>query len=130
MNKMPQVTLAYALLLIVIGIGGYFYYDRASVTILIPAFFGIPVLIFGLIALKEKFLKHAMHGASLLALLGIAATFKGIKQLPTLLSGEEVLRPNAVVMQSAMFSVSLLFFILCGISFVKVRMERKKATQA
>lgn len=128
MNNMPQITIAYALLLIVGGIGGYFYFDRASTTILIPAFFGVVVLLTGLIGLKEKLLKHAMHFAAMLGILGILASVKGFMQLPTLLSGGEVLRPNAVVMQSGMFTLSFVFVVLCVASFIIVR--RNKAKQA
>lgn len=127
MNKMPQITISYAILLAVAGVGGYFYFDRASTTILIPAFFGIPVALCGLIALKEKFLKHAMHFAAMLGLLGIFASFRGFKQLPALLSGQEVLRPNAVIMQSLMFVLSFIFVSLCIYSFVLVRRQKKLA---
>lgn len=125
MNNMPQITIAYALLLIVMGIGGYFYFDQASITILIPAFFGAVVLLTGLVALKEKFLKHAMHFAAMLGLLGVLASVKGFLQLPTLVSGGEVLRPNAVIMQSGMFILSGIFVTLCVLSFVKVRRAKK-----
>lgn len=127
MNKMPQVTIAYALLLILGGVAGYFYFDRASVTILIPAFFGIVVLLAGVIALKEKLLKHAMHFAAMLGLLGVGASFKGIIQLPTLMSGGEVLRPNAVIMQSGMFILSVIFVVLCVMSFICARRNKNKS---
>lgn len=126
MNKMPQITIAYALLLILTGVGGYFYFDRASITILIPAFFGAVVLLVGIIALKEKFLKHAMHFAAMLGLLGILASVKGVLQLPTLMSGGEVLRPNAVIMQSGMFVLSLVFVVLCVMSFICARKNKNK----
>lgn len=125
MNNMPQITISYALLLIVMGIGGYFYFDQASKTILIPAYFGVVVLVVGLIARKEKFLKHAMHFAAMLGLLGILASFKGFLQLPTLVGGGEVLRPNAVVMQSGMFVLSAIFVTLCVMSFIRVRKAKK-----
>lgn len=125
MNNMPQITIMYALLLILAGVGGYFYFDRASTTILIPAFFGIVVLVAGLLARKEKLLKHAMHAAAGLGILGVFASFRGIKQLPALVQGEEVLRPNAVIMQSLMFSLSFVFVALCVYSFVLVRRQKR-----
>lgn len=124
MNNMPKITIAYALLLIVSGIAGYFYFDQASVTILIPSFFGVVVLLAGIAALKEKLMKHAMHFAAMLGILGIMASFKGFAKLPALMRGEEVLRPNAVVMQSGMFVLSLVFVVLCVWSFVLVRRNR------
>lgn len=129
MNNMPQITIGYALLLIVMGIGGYFYFDQASKTILIPAYFGAVVLIVGLVALKEKFLKHAMHFAAMLGLLGVFASVRGFLQLPTLVSGGEVLRPNAVIMQSGMFLLSAIFVTLCVMSFIRVRKAKKAGLQ-
>ncbi len=126
MNNMPQITIAYALLLIVGGIGGYFYFDRASTTILIPAYFGLVVLLTGIAALKERLLKHAMHFAAMLGILGILASFKGFMKLPTLMSGGEVLRPNAVVMQSGMFVLSAIFVVLSIASFIIVRRNKTK----
>ena len=124
MNKMPQVTIAYALILIIGGICGYFYFDRASLTILIPTWFGLVVLLAGVVALKESFLKHAMHFAAMLGILGVLASAKGAMQLPTLMSGGEVLRPNAVIMQSGMFFTSVVFVIICVMSFVSARKAR------
>ncbi len=127
MNNMPQITIAYAVLLIILGVGGYYYFDRASMTILIPSFFGAIVLLAGLIALKEKLMKHAMHFAAMLGLLGVFASYRGFAQLPALMRGDEVLRPNAVVMQSGMFTLSALFVVLCVWSFVIVRRNKNKA---
>lgn len=125
MNNMPQITIAYAILLIMGGVGGYFYFDKASMTILIPAYFGIVVLLTGIAGLKEKFLKHSMHFAALLGVLGILASFRGFMQLPTLMNGGEVLRPNAVIMQSGMFTLSSVFVVLCIASFILVRKNKK-----
>ena len=121
---MPQITIGYAVLLIVLGVGGYFYFDQASKTILIPAYFGAVVMLSGVVALKEKFLKHAMHVAAMLGLLGVLASFRGFIQLPTLLSGGEVLRPNAVIMQSGMFLLSATFVVLCVMSFIQARKNK------
>ena len=45
----------------------------ASVTALIPAFLGAPLLLLGLLAMKDSMRKHAMHGAAVLSLLGFLA---------------------------------------------------------
>ena len=68
---MPRLTIIFGPLLILLGAGGYFGTGQTSVTALIPAFFGVPFLLLGLVALKDGLRKHAMHAASLLALLGV-----------------------------------------------------------
>ena len=99
-------TIIYAVLLILLGFGGYFFTGRESITALIPSFFGGIVLIMGLIAFKEDLRKHAMHGAAGLSLLGFLSTVSGIMDLFNL---SEVARPAAAVSRSIMAVLSLLF---------------------
>jgi hypothetical protein len=44
--------------------------ERPSVTALFPAFGGLPILLLGLVALKESLRMHAMHFVAILSLLG------------------------------------------------------------
>lgn len=72
---MANVTIAVGGLLILLGVGvfGGLYVtegDKPSVTALIPAFAGVPILLLGLLAKKESMRKHAMHGVAALALIG------------------------------------------------------------
>lgn len=121
---MALIAIIYAVLLIVLGVGGYIVSQGVSVTALIPAFFGIPLLICGFLALKEHYLKHAMHAAAVLGLLGFLGSVRGLLILPRLLGGGEVTRPMAVVSQSIMALLSLIFIVLCIRSFVVVRRNR------
>jgi hypothetical protein len=62
-----------------------------------------------------------MHGAMLVALVGIAGTARGLMQLPTLLSGGEVVRPAAVYAQS-LTALILVVLLVAGIrSFMAAR---------
>ena len=65
---MPKITIIYAVLLILIGFIGYLGSGMVSITALIPAFFGVVVLVIGLLGLSEKRRKAAMHIASALGL--------------------------------------------------------------
>ena len=58
---MAKITIGLGLVLIALGLGSYFGTGQASVTALIPAFFGLPLLLLGLVALKERMRKNAMH---------------------------------------------------------------------
>ena len=118
---MAKITIGLGLVLIVLGLGGYFGTGRESWTALIPALFGLPLVLLGLIALKEHLRKHAMHVAAVIGLLGFAGTVKGLMKLPVLLTGGELARPAAAAVQAAMAIVCLLFVLLCARSFIKTR---------
>ena len=73
---MPRLAVIFGLLLILLGLLGYLVLadpDARSVTALIPAFAGLPILVCGLVAFKEGARKHAMHIAMVSALLGAIA---------------------------------------------------------
>ncbi len=118
---MAKITIGLGLLLIVLGLGSYFGTGRESWTALIPAFFGLPLVLLGLIALKEHLRKHAMHVAVVIGLLGFVGTVSGLMKLPVLLTGGELAQPGAVAVKAAMAVVCFLFVVLCVWSFVKAR---------
>jgi len=124
--NIPKITIYYAGLLILLGLIGYFGFGRASVTALIPAFFGVVVLIVGLAGRKENMRKHAMHAASVLGFMGFVSTASGLDGLYTLLTGGAVARPAAAVSRSIMALLSLGFFIVCLKSFVDARKSRDR----
>lgn len=126
LETMAKVAIGYGALLVVLGIGGYFASGRASVTALIPAGFGVLVLGCGAVALKEKFRKHAMHAAVVLGVLGVGGSARGLLKLPALLRGGDVARPAAVIAQSVMFLLSLVFVALCVRSFIVARLKRAR----
>ncbi len=49
---MAKITIGLGIVLIALGFGSYFGTGQASVTALIPAFFGLPLLLLGLVALN------------------------------------------------------------------------------
>ncbi len=118
---MAKITIGLGLALIALGLGGYFGTGRESWTALIPAFFGLPLLILGWVALKEHMRRHAMHVAGVIALLGFAGTVRGLMKLPVLLTGSELDRSAAVPLQAAMAILCLIFVLLCIRSFIKAR---------
>lgn len=119
---MAKLTIVYGVVFILMGLYGYFGISSESITALIPAFFGIPMLIFGWIALNEKYLKHAMHGAAVLMLLGFIGT--AIRIIPILFSSEPVKNPSAIVMQAIMSVLCLVFLVLAVKSLIDARRKR------
>jgi len=96
---------------------------KRSLTAMIPAFFGAPLLLCGVLALKESMLKHAMHGAAMIGLLGaLGGLGKGIHGA---LSEE----PNwrATGYSVAMGVVCAIFVAMCVKSFIDARKRREAA---
>ena len=122
-SKMPQITIGYGSILIVIGVVGYFATGQASVTALIPAFLGFVAEVFGLLALNQRFLKHAMHGAAMVGLLGTLGTLRVLPQLPSLFDASAE-RPAAVLAQGLTLLLSVIFVSLCVRSFIEARRAR------
>ena len=120
---MARITIIVGILLIVLGWGGYFAGGRVSMTALIPAFFGIPIALLGMVALKEKLRKHAMHGAVLFGLLGfVGALVRPVKAM----FGEAPFELNlATGSQLVMSAICLVFVILCVKSFIDARKARE-----
>ena len=116
---MAKITIGLGLVLIVLGVGGYFGTGQESLTALIPAFFGLPLGLLGLIALKEHMRKHAMHAAALIALLGLVGSlFRIVKKL---IVGEELEVSTAVTMQLVVAALCAVFVVLCIRSFIQAR---------
>ncbi len=131
---MPALAIGFGVALIVLGIGGYLGTDRASPTALIPAGFGLPLVLLGLLAFKDGLRKHAMHAAAMLALIGfVVPAFMALPKLPTLLAGRPILRADgtdastAVMLQSIMALICVVFLGLCINSFIAARRRRKQA---
>jgi hypothetical protein len=124
-NPVPKSAIIIGSLLILLGVVSFLGSGGQSLTALIPAAFGLVLAALGLLARKETARKHAMHAAAAVGLVGILGSASGFFKLFSLLSGNEVLRPAAVIAQSIMFVLSALFVGLAVNSFVKVRRNRQ-----
>jgi len=124
---MPKLAISFGILFIIIGLVSYFGISSESITALIPTFLGIPLLIAGIIGLNEKYLKHAMHVAALLMLIGFAGTVSGLIKFFKMLGGAETARPAAVTVQAIMAVLCLIFLILAIKSFIDARKNRTKS---
>ncbi|MEJ7849021.1 MAG: hypothetical protein WKF92_13130 [Pyrinomonadaceae bacterium] len=121
---MPATSIIFGTLLVLIGIIGYaygaMYSEYASKTALIPAAFGIVLIILGFVSQqKENLRKHLMHTAILVALLGFIAT---AARLVPRLGG--VTFTAAEISQIATALICLVFVILAIKSFAEARRNR------
>jgi hypothetical protein len=127
---MNKITIVFGVLLL--GLAAYGYLgadpDQRSFTALIPAAVGLPLLVCGLLALKDSLRKAAMHVAVVFGLLGaLAAGARGLPRIDTLLADDPQGNPRAVVMVLIMFALCTVFVVLCVKSFIDAR--RRQASQ-
>jgi hypothetical protein len=118
---LERSTIALGVILIGLGVVPYVATGGASVTALIPAFFGLPILAAGALSLKPSRRRVALGIAVGLALLGFLGTVPGLLRLPQLLLGGEVARPLAVVVQAAMATLCGAFLLTGVTSWVRGR---------
>jgi hypothetical protein len=120
---MASTTIVFGLLLTFLGLGGYLAAGAGSPTALIPAFFGIILMVLGFLARAEPMRKHAMHAAAAVALIGFAGALFSLLRTPL------GLRPAlAVYAQVAMLILTAVFLWLCVKSFRDARRLRAGAT--
>ena len=118
---MAKFSILLGIILIALGLISYFGISSESLTALIPTFLGIPILILGYLALNEKYLKHAMHGALVLVILGFGGTVGGLIKFFRMLGGEVFERSSAITVQAIMALLCLIFLIFAIKSFIDAR---------
>ena len=123
---MPTIAIVFGILLSALGLGAYVGTGSQSVTALIPAFLGAPILLCGILAgIFPKARMHVMHVAALLGLLGTAGGLgMGLPKVGALMAGTAE-RPVAVSLQLAMGAISIVFLVFCVKSFIDARRARK-----
>jgi hypothetical protein len=121
---MSNFTLGLGILLLVLGVVSFVGTGATHPTALIPACFGLVLMILGWAARKENLRKHVMHGAILVALLGFLGSVSGLTHLPALLGGGQVERPGAVIAQSIMALLCATFIGFAIRSFIQARRSR------
>lgn len=119
---MPSTAIWFGRLLILLGILGYGYgltAGAASVTAMIPAAFGLILMVLGHAAsARETLRKHLMHAAVLVALIGFLASAGRL-----IMKVSEFTVSAASLSQIAMAVICLLFVILAVKSFIDARIN-------
>ena len=104
---MARLTIAFGVALILIGVITYFATGQESVTALIPAFVGGPILLAGLVSLRPGWRSYGLYAAAGLVLLLALGTLRGTFGL---LGGE--ISP-ATVINAVLLVASVGFVALC-----------------
>jgi len=114
---MVKTTIGFSLALIILGIFSWVLTGRSSATALIPSGFGLALSLAGVLALLDKYRKHALHAAAAVSILGIAGSLQ--RALPTAVSGGELRVATASQLLMALFLI--VFLVLCIRSFIHAR---------
>ena len=120
---MAALSILFGLLLSLLGVLLYTMAESKSITALIPAFFGVALIVLGFLAFKENRRKHAMHGAALLGLIGLG--FPAYRVVNGVMEGKDW--TLATTGQTAMAALCGLFLFMCVKSFIDARRRRKQA---
>ena len=124
---MPYVSIIFGTLLAALGGWAYQTSGMVSKTALIPALPGVLLLVCGVVALNEKLLKHAMHGAATFGLLGFLA---GLGNWIVLLTKGEPVGSTKSIASGGMGLLCGIFVALCVKSFIDVPRARARAASA
>jgi hypothetical protein len=132
---MPNLTIVFGAVLTAFGLHLYFGSPtpNPSVTALIPAFFGGPLILCGWIARRDEWRMHAMHVAVLLALLGALAAggrmaMKLPALIPSLISDDPIVH-RPVRSMFLMAAICIVYVALCVRSFIQARRRRISAAK-
>ncbi len=107
-ENISRVVWSYAVSLILLGVIGYFVTGLQSVTALIPAFFGIIVILILLVFIRFTKPKVTFWILVVFSLIGFIATVKGVPKVFELLQSNDIQRPAAVISQSIMAVLSII----------------------
>jgi len=125
--NMPRLSILFGVLLIIQGLvfWGLAGFEGARFTAAIPAFFGILIGGFGLVAAQAPAArKHVMHLNVLLAVVGVAGGismfFKGL--------GSDDPSPAKLVDQGLLAVFCFIFVVFCVRSFMTARTNRAGTT--
>lgn len=121
---MYVAAIVFGLALVALGAWGYLVSEGSSPTALIPAVFGLILVISGLLARDPAKRKTWMHIAAAVGLLGFLGGAPGLFKFGSVVTGQPVARPNAVIAQSIMSVLCIAFTWLCVRSFISARRNR------
>ena len=115
-NSMENIAMIYGIFLIVWGIGVTILSDSQSITSLIPAIFGLPIIILSFFAKifpdRKKLLMH------IVVLIGLIIFLGGLDLIRGLIQGNIFVNLWASSSKFMMIISGLVFTILCIKSFI------------
>ena len=121
-NTMENIVMIYGIFLIIWGIGVTILSDSQSITSLIPAIFGLPIIISSIFAKKlpnkKKLLMH------IVVLIGLIIFLGGLDLIRGLMQGSIFTNIWASSSKFMMMISGLVFTVLCIKSFIFTRKNK------
>lgn len=114
---MHRWTILFGLLLVAIGLGGYYFADAKQPMALIPAVLGIAMFVCGVVAAQGAMRMLAIHVAALIGVIGFVG--------PLVTLFEDTANTAAVLAKGLTSALCLMFVLMCVNSFLEVRRARK-----
>jgi hypothetical protein len=114
---MHRWTILFGLLLLAIGLGGYYFADAKQPMALIPAVLGIAMFVCGMVAAQGAMRMLAIHVAALIGVIGFVG--------PLIALFEDTANTAAVLAKGLTSALCLMFVLTCVNSFLEVRRARK-----
>lgn len=124
---MNKIAMVFGVALVGLGAWGYVATGSEHPTALIPAYFGLGLILCGVMASSEDAKRRMlwMHIAVTVGLLGFLGTVKSVVDAGRLLGGTEFPHPIAVEEKAGMSLLCLVFVGLCVRSFIAARRARR-----
>ncbi|MEM6259736.1 MAG: hypothetical protein AAGI37_15780 [Planctomycetota bacterium] len=116
-SNTPKITLGLGIALALLAL--VFFGLTGKMTAIIPAYFGVPIVLCGVMAFRDSLRKIAVHAALVIALLSILAS---LGTIPRMLSGQA--SALAITEIGLMVGMSATYIALGVRSFINARKER------
>lgn len=117
---MVRFTTTLGVALVLLGIGAYVLTSAVSVTALIPAFVGVPLLACAAVARSASRQRPALAVALAIALLGALGSSMNVIQIGEAIAGTAQ-RPSAVWVSTIMFVLLVAYLVVGGRALLKSR---------
>jgi hypothetical protein len=117
---MVRFTTALGAALVILGIGAYVLTSAVSVTALIPAFVGVPLLACAAVARAETRRRPALTVALAIALLGALGSLMNVIKIGDAIAGTAQ-RPSAVWVSTIMFVLLVAYLVVGGRALLRSR---------
>ncbi|HEX8522931.1 MAG TPA: hypothetical protein VF669_11780 [Tepidisphaeraceae bacterium] len=122
---MAKNAIVFGVLMVLLGIGAFVGTGSTHKTALIPAYFGAAILLCGVIATKPAARMHAMHGAAMVATIGVIGSIVMVaKGITSAARSGALARPVAFWCQVIMLILCAVFVAMCIKSFRDARRNR------
>jgi len=114
---MKNLTISFGLVLTILGAIYYNAAGASGTNTLLPAIFGIIIILLGFLQGKWEH-KHPLYGSLILSVFVLIGSLRALFTLFKMLAGDEVAEPTAVIIRS-IIGILCVVFIVLGLTLIK-----------